>query len=146
VEVPAENLRHLKGAEWKIVAREDDPDSIKALAGQQGEVAFTVFQVALFFSIYVFFQVWNQINCRSLTPETSGFHHLFGNVAFLTIAGLTAIGQVLIITIGGPVFKVEPLGLTAWLLVLAFTSSVLIFGEIARLVRRAKASTGVATP
>jgi Ca2+-transporting ATPase len=138
VEVPAENLHHLKGAEWEIVANEGDPESIQKLAGEQGEVAFTVFQVALFFSIYVFFQVWNQINCRSLTPDTSGFHHLFGNVAFLTIAGLTAIGQVLIITIGGPVFKVEPLSLMNWLLVLAFTASVLVFAEIARLIRRAK--------
>jgi Ca2+-transporting ATPase len=138
VEVPAKNLEHFKGDEWKIVAQEGDPDSIKELDGQQGEVAFTVFQVALFFSIYVFFQVWNQINCRSLTPETSGFHHLFGNVAFLTIAGITAIGQVLIITIGGPVFKVEPLSPLHWLLVLAFTASVLVFAEVARLIRRAK--------
>ena len=33
------------------------------------EIDFTVLQVSLFFSIYVFFQVWNQINCRSLTPR-----------------------------------------------------------------------------
>ena len=98
----------------------------------------SVRQVSLFFTVYVFFQVWNQVNCRSLTPETSGFHHLFGNVAFLTIAGATAIGQVLIITIGGPVFKVEPLSPLHWLLVLAFTSSVLVFAEVARLMRRAK--------
>jgi Ca2+-transporting ATPase len=101
-----------------------------------GEVSFTVFQVALFFSVYVFFQVWNQINCRSLTPETSGFYRLFTNRTFLLIAGITAVGQVLIVTIGGSVFKVEPLRPWHWLLVLATTASVLVFSETARLIRR----------
>jgi Ca2+-transporting ATPase len=139
VEVPAENLEPAKRAEtWKIVTGGDDPEYLRRLDGRLGEVAFTVFQVGLFFSIYVFFQVWNQINCRSLTPQTSGFHNLFGNVAFLAIAGITAVGQVLIITIGGPVFKVEPLSVVQWLLVLAGTSSVLVFAEVARVIRRAK--------
>ncbi len=70
---------------------------------------FTVRQVSIFFTIYVFFQVWNQINCRSLTPETSGFHRILGNPTFLAIAAIVAIGQVLIVTFGGTVFKVEPL-------------------------------------
>src|SRR5262249_26932352 len=39
----------------------------------------TYWQVAVFFTIFVFFQVWNEINCRSLTPEVSGFHGLFRN-------------------------------------------------------------------
>ncbi len=138
VEVPAKNLERVKGAEWKIVSTEDDPEEIQRLAGQQGEVTFTVFQVGLFFSIFVFFQVWNQINCRSLTPHMSGFHNLFSNRVFLLIAGATAVGQVLIITIGGPVFKVEPLSLLQWVLMIAGTSSVLIFAEAARVIRRTK--------
>ena len=40
---------------------------------QPVEVAYTVLQVSIFFSIYVFFQVWNQINSRSLTADMSGF-------------------------------------------------------------------------
>jgi len=96
---------------------------------------FTVFQVSLFFSVYVFFQVWNQINCRSLVPETSGCQRLFSNPTFLVIAGLVAIGQVLIVTFGGPVFKVEPLSVVQWLAVIAGTSSVLVFAEIARRLR-----------
>ena len=146
VEIPAKNLEHVKGTEWEVVEKsDDDPDEVKRLAGQKGEVAFTVYQVGLFFSIYVFFQVWNQINCRALTPETSGFTGLFRNPTFLTIAGLTALGQVLIITIGGPVFKVEPLGITSWLLVVTGTASVLVFAEIARLIRRARAVPPTAT-
>jgi P-type Ca2+ transporter type 2C len=137
VEVPAKYLEPAGKGKWEIVGNsDDDPAEIKRWAGMVGDVTFTVFQVGLFFSIYVFFQVWNQINCRSLTPETSGFYNLFANKMFLLIAGLTALGQVLIITIGGPVFKVEPLSPLQWLVVVVSTASVLVFAEVARIIRR----------
>ena len=59
----------------------------------------TIRQVSIFFTVYVFFQVWNQINCRSLTPETSGFSGILSNPTFLTIAGTVAVVQVLIISV-----------------------------------------------
>lgn len=96
----------------------------------------TLRQVAFFFTIYVFFQVWNQVNCRSLTPDTSGFKGFFRNPSFLTIAGLIVIGQLIIVTIGGAVFEVEPLGLLDWLGIAAGTASVLVFAEVARRIRR----------
>ena len=42
-------------------------------------------QVTIFFSVFVFFQVWNQINCRSLSPRESGLQGLFANPTFLAI-------------------------------------------------------------
>jgi Ca2+-transporting ATPase len=96
-------------------------------------------EATLFFSIYVFFQVWNQINARSLTPAMSGFQDLGKNPAFLTIAALVACGQFLIVTFGGRVFNVEPLAAWDWLLVIALTASVLVFAEIARRIRLAAA-------
>jgi Ca2+-transporting ATPase len=101
------------------------------------EAGYTIRQVSLFFSIYVFFQVWNQINARSLTPEMSGFRYLFRNPTFLTIAAIVAVGQIGIVTFGGTVFKVEPLGFLDWLGVITFTSSVLLFAEISRRIRMA---------
>ncbi|VTR95576.1 calcium-translocating p-type pmca-type : Calcium-translocating P-type ATPase, PMCA-type OS=Methanospirillum hungatei JF-1 (strain ATCC 27890 / DSM 864 / NBRC 100397 / JF-1) GN=Mhun_0342 PE=4 SV=1: Cation_ATPase_N: E1-E2_ATPase: Hydrolase: Cation_ATPase_C [Gemmata massiliana] len=95
----------------------------------------TLRQVTLFFTVYVFFQVWNQINCRSLAPEESGWHRLFENRQFLAIASLTVVGQVLIVSFGGAVFNVEPLRAVDWLVVAAATSSVLLFAEVARRVR-----------
>ncbi len=108
-----------------------------ALRGKTVEVAFTVLQVSIFFSVYVFFQVWNQINCRSLVPEVSGFYRLWQNPTFLAIATTVAVGQVLIVTFGGPVFKVERLGLLQWAAIIGVTSSVLVFAEAARRVRLA---------
>jgi Ca2+-transporting ATPase len=92
----------------------------------------TVRQVSIFFSVYVFFQVWNEINCRSLVPEVSGFHHLLRNPTFLAIVGMIVLGQVLIVTFGGEVFKVEPLEAGDWLAIAACTSSVLVFAEVMR--------------
>jgi Ca2+-transporting ATPase len=98
----------------------------------------TVRQVSLFFTVYVLFQVWNEINCRSLVPEISGFSGLFRNPVFLSIVGLIVGVQILIVTFGGEaVFKVEPLGIVDWLLIALGTSSVLLFAETARRVRLA---------
>jgi Ca2+-transporting ATPase len=102
----------------------------------------TVRQVSIFFSVYVFFQVWNQVNCRSLTPEESGLSGLGRNPAFLTIAGTVALVQVLIVSVPflGAVFKVEPLGWMDWLCVVAGTASVLLFSEVVRMIRLALAA------
>jgi Ca2+-transporting ATPase len=96
----------------------------------------TVRQVAIFFTIYVFFQVWNQINCRSMTPDVSGFRGLLQNPLFLMIASLTVIGQVLIVNFGGKVFAVEPLTWLDWGLIAGGTAVVLLYAELVRLVRR----------
>lgn len=97
--------------------------------------SLTVRQVTVFFSVYVFFQVWNQINCRALSPRESGLYRLFANPQFLAIASLTVVGQVLIVTFGGTVFQVEPLGAVDWLVIAAATASVLVFAEVARRFR-----------
>jgi Ca2+-transporting ATPase len=94
-------------------------------------------QVTIFFTVYVFFQVWNQINCRSLSPDESGLHRLLANPQFLVIASLTVIGQVLIVSLGGRVFNVEPLNVIDWLVIAVSTASVLVFAEIARRIRAA---------
>jgi Ca2+-transporting ATPase len=104
-------------------------------SAQSSDFPLTYRQMTIFFTVYVFFQIWNQINCRSLSPEESGFHRLFENPQFLLIASLTVVGQVLIVTLGGKVFNVEPLGVIDWLVIAAATASVLVFAEIARRVR-----------
>jgi P-type Ca2+ transporter type 2C len=100
----------------------------------------TLRQVTIFFTVYVFFQVWNQINCRSLSPEESGLHRLFENPQFLVIASLTVLGQLLIVTLGGEVFSVEPLDVIDWLVIAAATASVLVFAEAARQIRLLRGS------
>jgi Ca2+-transporting ATPase len=97
----------------------------------------TVRQATIFFTVYIFFQVWNQLNCRSLVPEESGLRGLTHNPTFLMIAGTIAVVQVLIVSVPfvGALFKVEPLGLVDWLLIVAGTASVLVFSEVVRHLR-----------
>jgi Ca2+-transporting ATPase len=97
-------------------------------------------QVSLFFTAYVLFQVWNMINCRSLTPAVSGLWGAWRNRAFLGIMAAIVVGQVAIVTFGGQVFAVEPLGLWDWVSVGLATSSVLVFAELVRQVRRQRAT------
>jgi Ca2+-transporting ATPase len=96
--------------------------------------ALTVRQVSIFFTVFIFFQVWNEINCRSLTPEVSGLAGLSRNPVFLGIVGTIVVGQLLIVTFAGALFKVEPLGAVDWLVIAAATASVLLFREVARRV------------
>jgi Ca2+-transporting ATPase len=98
----------------------------------------TYWQVALFFSVYVFFQVWNEINCRSLSPEVSGFYRLFRNWVFLGIVGLIVVVQILIVSVGGRIFEVAPLGPWTWLAVIVATSSVVLYAEVVRQIRLAR--------
>lgn len=97
---------------------------------------FTVRQGTIFFTGYVLFQVWNEINCRSLVPEVSGLYRLNRNPVFLAIAALIVVCQIAIVNFGGQVFQVEPLAWSDWLVLAGVTSSVLIFAEVVRLVRR----------
>jgi Ca2+-transporting ATPase len=97
-------------------------------------------QVSIFFAVYVFFQVWNQINSRSLTPEESGFARLWQSTTFLLIVGTIAVGQIALTSIPwvADVFKVAPLGVVDWLVIIASTASVLVFAEVWRRIRLAR--------
>ena len=52
------------------------------------------------------------------------------NPAFLIIASTVAIGQIVIVSLGGSVFNVTPLSVTTWLGVAGVTLTVLVFAEI----------------
>jgi Ca2+-transporting ATPase len=117
---------------WFAAGSGDDPEDWRF-------APLNIRQVSIFFTVYVFFQVWNQINCRSLTPEASGLSGILNNPTFLTIAGTVAVVQVIIISVPrvNHIFQVEALSLFDWLCILAGTASVLLFGEIARRIRLA---------
>ena len=93
-------------------------------------------QVSIFFTTYVVFQVWNIINCRSLSAYESGLKGVFTNPTFLAVMLLILFGQVLIIQVGGSVFKVTPLGISDWAIIVAATSVVIIKAEVFKFFQR----------
>lgn len=93
------------------------------------------YELSLFFTIFVFLQFWNMFNARAFETGRSAFHfkHCGG---FILIALVILFGQILIVSIGGEFFNVEPLKFIDWLIIIGATSLVLWIGELLRLFKK----------
>ena len=100
-----------------------------------GFTGLTPYEQSLFFTTFVFLQFWNMFNARAFATGRSAFHLAHCQGFWLT-ALIIAAGQVLIVTVGGAFFSVEPLKVSDWLIIIAATSAVLWVGELIRLARR----------
>ena len=98
----------------------------------------TVRQGTIFFTVYVLLQVWNEINCRSLVPEVSGFFRLERNPVFLIVAAIIVEVQALDRELRRrPSFPPSwRLSCRDWLLMIAATASVLGYAELIRWLRK----------
>lgn len=92
------------------------------------------YELSLFFTIFVFLQFWNMFNARAFNSGKSALN-LKNCTGFLLISITIFIGQILIISIGGSFFNVEPLKLSDWLIIILSTSSVLWIGELIRYIK-----------
>lgn len=101
---------------------------------QQG--GLTVRQLTVFFSTFVFLQFWNMFNAKGFETRHPVFTCLAGCREFFLILGAIAVGQVLIVEVGGEVFRTEPLPLRDWAAVIGCTSLLAVGGEIVRALRR----------
>ncbi|MDR1645834.1 MAG: calcium-translocating P-type ATPase, PMCA-type [Tannerellaceae bacterium] len=95
----------------------------------------TSYELSEFFTFFVLLQFWNMFNAKAFADNKSAFANLRRSPVFLWIALLIIAGQYLIVTFGGEMFNVEPLGWKDWGLILASTSVVLWIGEAVRFVR-----------
>ncbi|WP_176013012.1 calcium-translocating P-type ATPase, PMCA-type [Victivallis sp. Marseille-Q1083] len=93
---------------------------------------------SIFFSLFVFLQFWNMFNAKCYGSCRSIFSRLFDNRAFLLIAGGILVGQVILVEIGGEVFRTTPLGWKEWLAVIGASSVILWCGEAVRFGGRLK--------
>lgn len=59
-----------------------------------------------------------------------------GSRTFFLVLLLIAVGQVLIVEFGGPVFRTTPLTWVQWLEVIGYTSLIAILGDVVRSIRR----------
>ena len=93
-------------------------------------------ELTIFFCVFVMLQWWNLFNARTLGSHHSAFRRLWACRGFLLVLALVLIGQWLIVTYGGEMFRTEPLSLRVWLYIIIGTSPVLWIGEIYRKVKR----------
>ncbi len=96
----------------------------------------SVYELSVFFTIFVMMQFWNMFNARTLGGNRSAFYKLKENRNFVVIAVLILVLQIIIIQFGGGFFRTEPLSLEHWAAIIAGTSMVLWIGELCRLFKR----------
>lgn len=97
-----------------------------------------VHELTLFFTTFVMLQFWNLFNAKCLGSTHSAFHNLRHDGGLLLVLLLIFIGQWLIVTFGGRMFRTQPLSAEEWLIITAATSVVLVAGELWRAVKRIK--------
>ncbi len=90
----------------------------------------------LFFTAFVMLQFWNLFNARAFGTAHSALSRLGGSKGFLVMTLVILVGQILLVQFGGEMFRVTPMSITEWIVVLAITSPVLWVGEISRWVTR----------
>jgi Ca2+-transporting ATPase len=86
------------------------------------------------FNIFVFLQVFNEINCRRIDTTLNVFKDMFDNSIFIVIQLIVIVGQYLIVTFGGIAFKTVPLTAHQWLITVLIGSLSIPVGLVIRLI------------
>lgn len=92
--------------------------------------------LSYFFTIFVMLQFWNMFNAKAFASGKSAFSDLSSSKSFILVSILILIGQILIVSFGGEVFRTMPLTLKDWIIIICSTSVVLWVGEIVRFIKR----------
>ena len=96
----------------------------------------TTRELTCFFTTFVMLQWWNLLNARALFSHHSAFRYLQRCGGMLFIMATILVGQWLIVTFGGGMFRTEPLPAATWLTIVVGTSPVVIVGELLRTISR----------
>ena len=83
-----------------------------------------------FFCLFVFVQLWNLVNARGFGARRPPWLGIGENPWFGAMFLVTLVAQVLIVQMGGEVFRTIPLSLGEWALLLAATSPLLLLGRV----------------
>ena len=93
--------------------------------------------LCIFFTGFVLMQMWNLFNARCLDSSNGPFHKLGQNRNFLLVVSLIFILQFIIVQfVPGDLFRTVRLDWVTWILLIAVTSAVLLFGWLLMLVNR----------
>lgn len=95
-----------------------------------------VHHLTIFFTIFVMLQFWNLFNASVFGTNHSIFKDASHAMGMLGVALIILVGQFVIVTVGGKVFRTEPLSVMEWVYIIVGTSLVLWVGEIWRGIKR----------
>lgn len=98
-----------------------------------------VHELTMFFTTFVMLQFWNLFNAKCLGSNYSAFRHFWRDRGLILVLVLTFIGQWLIVTFGGRMFRTLPLSFTEWMIIIVSTGVLVLgCGELYRLVKRVR--------
>lgn len=95
-----------------------------------------VHELTLFFTTFVMLQFWNLFNAKSLGSDYSAFRYFWRDGGLVLVLALVFIGQWIIVTFGGKMFRTLPLSFEEWGAITVGTSVVLWAGELWRAWKR----------
>lgn len=103
---------------------------------RRGKGGVDVHELTMFFTTFVMIQFWNLFNAKALMSHHTAFRHFLKNRGMMLVLVLVLVGQWIIVTFGGEMFRTTPLSLHEWLLIIGSTSVVLWAGELWRNFKR----------
>ena len=103
---------------------------------RRGKGGVDVHELTMFFTTFVMIQFWNLFNAKALMSHHTAFRHFLKNRGMMLVLVLVLVGQWIIVTFGGEMFRTTPLSLHEWLLIIGSTSVVLWAGELWRTFKR----------
>lgn len=95
-----------------------------------------VHELTIFFTTFVMLQFWNLFNAKSLGSDYSAFRYFWRDGGLVLVLALVFIGQWIIVTFGGKMFRTLPLSFEEWGAITVGTSVVLWAGELWRAWKR----------
>ena len=103
---------------------------------RRGKGGVDVHELTMFFTTFVMIQFWNLFNAKALMSHHTAFRHFLKDKGMMLVLVLVLVGQWIIVTFGGEMFRTTPLSLHEWLLIIGSTSVVLWVGELWRAFKR----------
>ena len=103
---------------------------------RRGKGGVDVHELTMFFTTFVMIQFWNLFNAKALMSHHTAFRHFLKDRGMMLVLVLVLVGQWIIVTFGGEMFRTTPLSLHEWLLIIGSTSVVLWTGELWRAFKR----------
>lgn len=103
---------------------------------RRGKSGVDVHELTMFFTTFVMIQFWNLFNAKALMSHHTAFRHFLKDKGMILVLVLVLVGQWIIVTFGGEMFRTTPLSLHEWLLIIGSTSVVLWAGELWRTFKR----------
>lgn len=114
----------------------------KDFAVEEGSVEhFTVV-----FNVFVFCQIFNEFNARSITSDPNVFRGLFSNPIFLGVIFFTCVTQYGLVEYGGDFVHTVPLNRDQWMKCVVLGALALPVGGLMRLVPVGESSDSFTTP